>query len=118
MGMGFHAQAEVTSFVYGGLQFFESKLFRLRIAAMRQHGSAGKTLGVIGAIVGKLPNHLPDFPRTVGLAVLQIPGQRDVRSESRRRTSAPGDGYISAGHKHARTSNVAATDGIAQRTTA
>src|ERR1700731_1746767 len=114
MRMGFHAQAEMTGLVYGGLQFFESKLFRLRIAAMRQHGSAGKNLDVIGAIVSKLPNHLSDFPRTVGLAVMQIPRERDVGTESRSRTSAASNGYISASHKQARTDDVAPIDGVTQ----
>ena len=49
---------------------FGRELDRFRIASVREHGAGGENLDVIGATVRKQPNFLPDFPRTVGLAVV------------------------------------------------
>ena len=73
-----------------------------------------RTLDVIDSIVCELANDLPDFPRAVGFAVMQVPGQRDVGSKAGGGAGAAGDGDVGAGDKHAGTDDVAAIDGVAQ----
>ena len=101
--MRFHAQSKVSGFVHRGLQFFHREFLRFRIAAMGQHGAAGKDLDVIGPVMHQLPNLLPHFPWTVSLSVAEIPGQCDIRRESGHSAGPAGDRHIRPGHIHART---------------
>src|SRR5271157_3824437 len=96
------------------LQLFECEFLRPGIAAVGKHGPAGKNLDVIDAVMRELTDYLPHFPRAVGLAVMQIPGQCNVGSEAGSGAGASRDGDIGAGYEHAGTGDVTAIDGVAQ----
>ncbi len=81
---------------------------------MRQDRAAGKDFDVIDAIVRQLTNHLAHFPWTVGFPVVQVPREFDVGCKSGQGTRAARDGHISTRHKHTRTDDIAALDGIPQ----
>src|SRR5580692_1593903 len=81
---------------------------------MGKHCAAGKNLYVISAVVGKLTNDLPHFPRSVGLSVVQIPRQKNVRSKSSGRASSARDGDVRARHEHVRANDIATLNGVAK----
>src|SRR5579872_254070 len=100
--------------VDGRLQFLKGELLRFGIAAVGENGAAGENLDVVGAIVSQLANDLADFPRTVGLAIVEVPRERDVRRQAGGRAGPAGDGDVSARHEHAWANDVTAVDGVAQ----
>src|SRR5579863_1818181 len=114
MSMRFDAQAKKAGFVHCGVKFLQSKFLRLRITAVSQHGSAGKNLDVIDAVVGELTNYFAYLPRAIGLTVVEIPRQLNVRSKAGERAGATGNRNVRASDKHARANDVAAVDGVAQ----
>src|SRR3974390_1268249 len=104
----------MAGFIDCGLQFFEGKLLRFRIASVRQYGATGESFDVVDAVVSKLTNNFANLPWTVGFSIAQIPGKLDVGGETGGCARAAGDGEVGAGDVHARANNVAAIDGIAQ----
>ena len=114
VGVGCDAHVEVAGFIDGGGEFFGRELLRLRIAAVGEDGAAGEEFDVVGAVVGELANFLADFPRAVGLAVAEIPGESDVGSEAGHGAGAAGDGDVGSGDEHARADDVAFGDGVAE----
>ena len=70
---------------------------------------------MIYSIMREQPNFLTNLPRAVRFAIIKIPWQLDVRSESGHRPGSSRDRDISAGHKHPRPYNVAVIDGVAKR---
>ncbi len=81
---------------------------------MGEHCAGGENFDEVDAIVGQLANSLADFPGTVGLSVVKIPGQLDVGSLSGHGAGAAGDRNVGAGDEHARAGYVASGDGVAQ----
>src|SRR5260370_3251288 len=107
-------ESEVARLVDGGLQFFRSELQGLGIAAVGQHRAACKNLDVIDTIVRKLANNFAHLPRTVSFAVVQIPGELNIRSKSSQGACATGNGDVCARNEQARANNVASVDGVAE----
>ncbi len=110
--MGLDPQTEVTGFVDRGQQLFRSEFLRMGIAAVSQHGSAGKNFDVIDTVVGELTNYFSHFPRTIGFAVVQVPWKLNVGSKASERAGSAGNGDVGAGNEHARADDIAAIDGV------
>ena len=81
---------------------------------MSEHGASGKHFDVVGAVVGKLADFLAYFPRTVRLAVMQVPRQLDIGGHTGHGSRAASDGDVGSGHEHAWANDIAASNGVAQ----
>src|SRR5258708_15759739 len=69
---------------------------------------------MVHAIVRELPHLLTDFPGAVGLAVVQIPRELDIRREAGHRSSAAGNSDVGSRHKHPRADNVSSRNRATQ----
>ncbi len=108
-----HAQSEAICLLDGGAQLFRGELYGFGIAAMREHRAGGEDLDVIGAAMGNFTDLLTHFPGAVRHAVLQIPRQLDIRSQTGHRSGAFADGDVGARHVHARAHDDSSRNGIA-----
>ena len=115
MSVRCHAQAEAAGLIHSSLEFLHRKFLRFGIAAVGEHGAAGKNLDVVNSIVCQLADFLANFPGAVCFAVMQVPRKLNIGGESRHSARAASDGDVSAGHVHARSDDEAFSDGIAHR---